>query len=354
MSRIDLEVREQYTATSDGWSLHLRRTRLPGCFDPTTKPLLIVPGYGMNTFIFSFHPRNTSMERCLAEAGFEVWSVNLRGQGPSRRDDKNAPEPSLDRYATIDVPTAVNHVLDATATESRTLSLIGCSLGGTIALGYLALQKPKTVTEFVAMGAPLRWNDVHPLLKIAFASPTIAGKLRLSGTRELVKGAMPLLRRIPSLLSLYMNPSTIDMDRMDEMAQTVEDPHPAINREIAEWIAARDLVIRGVNLTKAAEQMAIPLLNVIARQDGIVPESTARSLDEAWGGGDIEVLAVGDKHRAFAHANLFVANDAPLLVFEPLIQWLRRQQRRLRPSGEGAAHDSALASERQERHGKGG
>ena len=91
VSRIDLEVREQYAPTSDGWSLHLRRTRLPGCFDPATKPLLIVPGYGMNSFIFSYHPRNTSMERCLAEAGFEVWSVNLRGQGPSRCDDKDAP-----------------------------------------------------------------------------------------------------------------------------------------------------------------------------------------------------------------------------------------------------------------------
>jgi pimeloyl-ACP methyl ester carboxylesterase len=328
VSHVDLEVREQYATTTDGWSLHLRRTRSPRCFDPGTRPLLIVPGYGMNSFIFSYHPRGTSMERCLAEAGFEVWAMNLRGQGPSYADDKHAAPPSLMRYATIDVATVVARVLDATATKSHALSLIGCSLGGTIALAYLALAQPEVVTEFVAMGAPLRWIDVHPLLKVVFASPAIAGKLRISGTRELVKSVMPLLRRMPSLLSLYMNPSTIDMDRIDEMAQTVEDPHPAVNREIAEWIGSRDLHIGGLNLTEAAHDMTLPLLAVIAKQDGIVPESTARSVIDAWGGDDVEVLSVGEEHSAFAHANLFIANDAPLLVFEPLIAWLRKQQSR--------------------------
>lgn len=57
MSRLDLAVREQYVATADGWNLHLKRTISPLHFDPTTRPLLIVPGYGMNSFIFGYQHR---------------------------------------------------------------------------------------------------------------------------------------------------------------------------------------------------------------------------------------------------------------------------------------------------------
>ena len=47
-------------------------------------PVVILPGYGMNSFIFGFHPRGLSLEAYLASRGIEVWSVDLRGQGRAR------------------------------------------------------------------------------------------------------------------------------------------------------------------------------------------------------------------------------------------------------------------------------
>ena len=44
-----------------------------------------------------------------------------------------------------------------------------------------------------ALRAPLRWVDVHPLMRVAFASPAVAAKLRLSGTRNAVRSAVPLI-----------------------------------------------------------------------------------------------------------------------------------------------------------------
>lgn len=324
MGELDLQVREQYVNTADGWSLRLRRTISPHHFDPDTQPLLIVPGYGMNSFIFSYHPRGTSMERCLAEGGYEVWALDLRGQGHSKPDKVRAGVGNLVNYATVDLPAAIDRVLGATKTTAHRLTLIGCSLGGSIAYGYLAHDKKPRVSRMIAMGAPLRWTEIHPLIRVAFSSPAIAGSFRMSGTRTLVRGAFPILERLPSLLALYMNSATIDTRCMNEMAETVEDPDPVVNRDIAVWMRDRDLKLRGVNVTEAMRKQTMPLLVVVSNQDGIVPESTATVAADVWGGDDVEILRVGDARNWYAHANLFLADDAPRLVFDPIIRWLRR------------------------------
>ena len=323
MSR-GLAITEQFLTTHDGWSLHLRRTSSVDHVDSSNQPLLIVPGYGMNNFIFGFHPRGTSMERCLAEGGYEVWSFSLRAQGESKRIGRGPGDVSLHAYSTIDLPAVIDHVLATTRGKNDALTLIGASLGGTVVYGYLALHGKVPVREVITMGAPLRWAEVHPLVRVAFASPALAGSLKFSGTRELLRLGLPLLMRAPSLLAFYMNTDTIDLTQMHELTRTVEDPHPAINRDIAVWIKNRDLELRGVNVTRALANVSLPLMVVLSNKDGIVPEATAMTAAAAWGG-KVDVLRVGTGDNWYAHANLFVADDAPALVFDPIIRWLRRK-----------------------------
>ena len=324
MSLLDLVVREQYVPTEDGWNLHLKRTYSPVHFDPATHPLLIVPGYGMNAFIFGYHPRGTSMERCLAEGGYEVWSINLRAMGhtlPSRPRPGNV---SLRTYAEFDLPAAIERVVQTTRTGADQVTVIGCSLGGTIVYGYLALQPTDNgIAAVVTMGAPLRWVDTHPLVRFLFGSPTIAGALRMKGTRRWVRRVVPVLQRAPGLVSMYMNSASIDMHHLPQMTATVEDPHALVNREISVWLREGDLRFGAINVTEALAQQTLPLLVVLSNRDGIVPEATALTVVEAWGGEEVDVLEVGDEQGWYAHANLFVANDAPSRVFEPLIGWLR-------------------------------
>ena len=60
---------------------------------------------------------------------------------------------------------------------------------------------------------------------------------------------------------------------------------------------------------------------VIGAGDGIVPEAAALSA-LARAGAPGEVLRVGDRRRPYAHADLFVANDAPADLFLPVARWL--------------------------------
>lgn len=120
-----LKTQEYWAHTDDGWQLHMKRTVRSGLERTRGRPVLIVPGYGMNGFIFGFHPRGTSLESCLAMADIEVWTVNLRLQGASRPLHRNAGQPSLRRYAELDVAAAVQVVLKYTQTTADKVDLFG-------------------------------------------------------------------------------------------------------------------------------------------------------------------------------------------------------------------------------------
>ena len=52
-----LRIDHQEIHNGDGWWLSLRRTFHSEKLDPDKDPLLIIPGYGMNSFIFGFPPQ---------------------------------------------------------------------------------------------------------------------------------------------------------------------------------------------------------------------------------------------------------------------------------------------------------
>lgn len=320
-----LATDERFAETRDGWRIHLRRAWSPQHVDRSKRPLLIVPGYGMNGFIFGYHPRGTSLVNHLAEAGFEVWRADLRRQGQSRPLRKDAGPPSLRALAEEDVTTAIDTVLANTScTHDGKLSVLGASLGGSIAYAHLALVDDPRIAALVAVGAPLRWVEVPPVVSLPFRSPRLVGTIPLAGTRRLAGALLPLLaRRAPQLLGLYMNAKHVDLARAMDMIATVEDPHPRTNRDIARWMGARDMILRGVNVTEALGHCKVPLLVVVANRDGIVPERTATSAVDAWGSADAQVVRVGTPDDWYAHADLFVGDDAPRVVFEPIARWLR-------------------------------
>ena len=316
-------VTERHSArTADGWVLELKRSFIPRHFDNTHHPLLIVPGYGMNSFIFGYHPRGTSMINELATRGFEVWTVNLRSQEGTHRARHDAPGPSLERHALYDLPAAIDAVLGATHTTRDKLALLGCSLGGTFCYLYLTHHDDSKVHSMVAMGTPFRWEKAHPAVRFAFSSPRIAGLFSVKGTRRSFELAYPFVSKMPRLLAPYVNVANVDMHAVHELAATVEDPHPRINQDLARWITERDLVVRGQNLSDAVKKLSQPLLLVVANKDGIVPEGAARPVLSAWGGDDHTLISAGDSEKWFAHADLFIANDAPEKVFHPIAEWI--------------------------------
>lgn len=317
MIRID----HRHTPNGDGWSLALRRTIDDQALVKGRNPLLIVPGYGMNSFIFGFHPRGVSMEAYLAGRGFEVWSVDLRAQGDSRCEF-GSHRYGFDDLVLKDVFSAVHCVADTTETGACEVDIIGCSLGASMMFAYVACVPEHRTRRLVNMGGPVHWVRINPLLRLAFASPELLGVLPIKGARQLAGFALPMLSKVPKLLSVYIHPEIVDMKHAPTLVRTVENPNRHVNRDLARWIKNRDLIVDGKNVCEAVKTLTNPLLTVIASADGIVPRETVIWPHENIKSERRDILEVGTAAVPIAHADMFISDLAPDLVFRPLADWL--------------------------------
>lgn len=320
-----MKERLHFEDNQDGWLLEIRQFWHPEHLQKHRPPIVMIPGYGMNTFILNFHPTGDSMVKFLVDRGFEVWTANLRGQGGARKVG-GIRKFGFGELALRDLPTILEFVQNHTRTSSQKMAAVGCSLGATFLYAYLAHHtQDHPLTSLVTIGGPLRWEKVHPLVRVAFHSPALAGAVPFFGTRELAKRALPIVKYMPGLLDLYMNKDMIDLSRSDELVQTVDDPVPHLNRQIAHWIKERDLVVHGQNVSQALQGLDLPTLAIIANADGVVPVETALSVKHIFQPERVDVLHVGDQKNWFAHADLFVSDHAQQRVFLPLSEWLERQ-----------------------------
>jgi len=188
----------------------------------------------------------------------------------------------------------------------------------------MALCPDSPLASVIAIGAPLRWETVPPLFKLAFRSRRLVGAIPLAGTQRMARAVFPLLARVPGALNIYMNTDHVDLSRAGELIRSVDDPHPRVNRNLASWLRAGDMVLRGVNVTEALSSVGDrALLVVLANRDGIVPAASATSALNAWHG-PTDLLNVGTPEDWYAHADLFIAPQAPDLVFQPMAGWLNK------------------------------
>lgn len=312
-----------------GWRLDIRRYHDSEHLDPERAPIVMVPGYGMNSFILNFHPTGVSMVEHLCLDGFEVWTANLRGQGESELIT-GTHQYGFRELSLTDVPWVLDLAREETRTDAETVHAIGCSLGASVLYAYLA-HHPKThgLASLVAIGGPLRWDDVHPLLRAAFSSTTLAGMLPIKGTRLAARALLPVLEKVPQLLSIYMNASQIDLSQADDLVKTVDDPNPYLNRQIAHWIQQRDMVVAGLNVTEAIGALEdLPILCLLANKDGIVPQEAALSVKRAVAPDLIDEMIVGGSgDNWYAHADLFISENARDEVFVPMARWIQARGR---------------------------
>jgi pimeloyl-ACP methyl ester carboxylesterase len=304
-----------YIDNGAGWRLAMKRVAPSGFSSPTPRPVLIVPGYGMNCFIFGFHPRGQSLEAYLAARGLEVWSVDLRGQGRSAREH-GSERYGLGELAVDDLGCAIAHVRRATRTGREEVDLLGCSLGAALAFGHLACVPDAPVHTVVTMGGLVTWVKIPAVIRAAFGWPWLVERVKVKDTRKMAGRALPaLVRWAPKLLSIYLNATSTDTSQASLMIQTVEDPNPYVNAEIATWMKRRELVIRGVNVSEKLRQMKYPHLSVVASNDGIVPPETSRAVFQEIGSEERELLEVGDTQKPIAHADLFLSTGSQERIF---------------------------------------
>eukprot|EP00727_Mastigamoeba_balamuthi_P010336 m51a1_g5925 putative lysosomal acid lipase cholesteryl ester hydrolase-like (383) ;mRNA; f:68861-70297 len=207
---------EEYDyTTSDGYILKLVRipcSRSHRCGGP---PVVVMHALLCSSDEFLLDSAEASLGYVLADAGFDVWLLNKRGNTYSKRHTSLSPdsrefwEYTWDEVGLIDIPEQIDFVLRHTPGYS-TVGYVGHSEGTTA--GFVAASQPRVARRINAMGmlAPiarmvdlgslevLRWLMRHSELEVLVA---FGHKDFLSSSEFLRTGGAAFCRLCPDCCS---------------------------------------------------------------------------------------------------------------------------------------------------------
>lgn len=327
------ESREEavyFLTTSDGWRLALCRYEHPGGARARL-PVLVCHGLGANRFSFDLG-RAPSLAMSLAQAGFDVWVLELRGHGRSERPGLFAKRRfgwSFDDYLRFDLPAAIEKVQEVTGQQQ--LHAIGHSMGGMLMLSHCG--KASDIRSAVTIGSSLDFthsgSDFARLLKwkwLAHALP-----------------ALPA-----GLLALMVAPCTGRVaNRIEECTMWFANVDPAVTRlhyantfhaisspvlqQLSTVFEAGGLRHWGSaeSYLNQAAASRVPTLFIAADRDRqCPPEACQRTYERLRQSADIHRLVVFGKETGqqehYGHFDLLLGKRAADEVFPEIEGWLRR------------------------------
>jgi pimeloyl-ACP methyl ester carboxylesterase len=306
--------------TRDGWTLRLGRLRPRAA--PRRPPVLLVHGIAMNRQAFDFGVERYSVAAFLARAGFDCFTLDLRGHGRSRRGPSR--RWNLDTYLAEDLPAAFDAIRAATG-EERVL-YVGHSQGAILGMAACALH-PSRVAALVSLAGPAHFAHQPRLATLVKLRRLGAGRV----LRELARAAAPFSGAWhPSLVELAINVRNVERPVYRRfLANALEDLQPGVLDQFAAFV--REDSFRSfdgrVDYRALLATCRQPALFVAAPKDGLAPPAVVEASYALWGGPKRLWSAGAD----FGHSDLLVGRRAPEEVFPVVRAFLLAQSS---PGGE--------------------
>jgi len=321
-----------FATTRDGWRIALHHRPPPQGSHGAAA--VLCHGMGSNRFNMD-GPGRASLARHLQRAGYDVWVLELRGAGRSRRELR-LPRASFgwtfEDYVQHDVPAALHLVRELTGQE-RVL-WIGHSLGGMIAYASLMSPAAAAFAGVVTLASPGmtdigheaidRWIALRRLLKLAPQRiPTRALACAGAPFAELVASQIPVLLR-----DWFWHPDNFDPEIVRFMMRRgVEDLSRPLLVEFARWYETKrmtdryDLFSFGDHL----ERIRSPILVIAGGRDRLTPPADLERLVGRLGSSDKTLFVAG--HAAglaheYSHVDLVLGRHAPDEIYPVVTDWL--------------------------------
>jgi pimeloyl-ACP methyl ester carboxylesterase len=323
----------RYTArTRDGWQIALHRY-LPGAGAHGT-PVLLCHGMGSNRFNLD-GPGRASLARHLHRSGYDVWLVELRGAGASRRRLQLPPVPyrwSFEDYAQHDAPAALRLVRRTTGW--RRVLWVGHSLGGMVAYATLMTPAADIVAGAVTIASPGMSDVGHETLD---AWVSLRRALRFAPGRipsgTLARLGAPLAGPLSALLARPLRDWGWDDENLDVeivrfmMRRGVEDLPTSLLMEFARWYEAKRMSDRYdlFSFADHLERIRAPVLLVAGSRDRLTPPNDIERVHERIGSKDKTFVVAGKREgfdHDYSHVDLVLGSHAPDEIYPLVTDWL--------------------------------
>eukprot|EP01111_Echinosteliopsis_oligospora_P015589 TRINITY_DN620_c0_g1_i1.p1 TRINITY_DN620_c0_g1~~TRINITY_DN620_c0_g1_i1.p1 ORF type:complete len:393 (+),score=102.53 TRINITY_DN620_c0_g1_i1:38-1216(+) len=249
-------VEQHYATTEDGYIMSIQRIPGPRYSSPSGhigKPVVVLQ-HGLEdnsiTWVISDVP-SESLGYILADAGYDVWLFNSRGNTYSNTNTHLSPDTSafwdfsFDEMAKYDLPTNLNYVLSVTGVQ--TVSYVGHSQGTIQAfIGFEDPDLQSKVNVFIAL-APVAWlAHCKSLLLDAMADLDVDVLFKVLGIKEftpdtnLLKWLLPETCKVdPSIcddfLGLVMGWDSADLNNTRLPVITAHEPSGTSVVNMVHW-----------------------------------------------------------------------------------------------------------------------
>lgn len=288
-------------------------------------PVILVHGFGQNRY--AFHMPERSMVNYLADLGFDVFNVDLRGHGRSAWFGA-ARSRGVDDYIRDDLPAVLDKVLELTGAPR--VFMVGHSLGGLCAAS-VAARDPAKVAGVVTIGPPHALGRGHfvlgNMLRLAGHTISRSGVLRGSQLRlpvNLVGKALHATRfawdsRLAPIPVRGWKPGTFSADELRSYLRSFDGASFGTVDELFQLAASGELrsAIDGVSYTRLIERSPLPLLAISGAADRLANPGAVKPLYERSQSIDKRYLKVDA-----GHGDMLIGKQAPEQVWPVVGEWL--------------------------------
>jgi polyhydroxyalkanoate synthase len=299
------------------------------------RPLLICFALVNRPYILDLQP-DRSLIRRLLEAGLPVYLIDWGDpdDGDRRLD--------FEAYVEEHLGGCVRYLLSAYGIES--LDLMGVCQGGVLSLCYCALH-PTTVSRLITLTTPVDFHTRDNLLskwvrgvdtRLIEASGNVPGELLNALFLALMPVRLTQQKYVRLLAGAADERAIEDFVRMEKW---IFDSPPQAARALAQfvrWFYQENRLLAGTlslgGRPVRLEEIRMPVLNLYALEDHIVPPAASAVLGEHLGTRDYSHYAV-----ATGHVGMYVSRAAREQIPHRISAWLKAPARRARPRRRRAA-----------------
>ena len=305
--------------------LGMVRKRLAG--RDARAPVILVHGFGQNRY--TWHSSRRSFANYLAVEGWDVFNVDLRGHGRSRRF--GAPRPKvMYEYIEEDLPAFAREVMRLSGHER--FFLVGHSMGGLISYSVASTSMRAHTRGIVTIGSPYRFGQGSALLLLLREAAAAIGwtglfdsnpalPVRFIGNHLRKRSALWDNRILPLPIRGWV-PGGVEREVLDEyLAKTFEHTSLSVALDIfkagtAQGFKSLDGMI---DYSAAFEMLDRPLLVVAGTEDQLAPPDSVRPAFERSKSKD-------KTYRAWplGHLDLIMGRESTRTVWPLVRQWLDR------------------------------
>jgi len=287
-------------------------------------PLLICYALVNRPYMMDLQP-DRSLIRGLLQRGVDVWLIDWGY--PDGADRYLAMEDYVLRY----LPRCAARV--QAETGGAQMNLLGVCQGGTLSLCYAALH-PQAVRNLVTMVTPVdfrtpenlltKWTQHVDVDALTAASGNVPGEALNALFLSLMPFRLTSQKYVDLLDQIDDRAALENFLRMEKWIFDSPDQPGAMFREFVTWFVKENRLVEGSARIGGRRidlrSIRMPVLNIYARQDHLVPPSSSRPLEQLVGTTDYS-----SHEFQGGHIGIYVSGSAQREIPERIASWLRER-----------------------------